>query len=156
MVSQTTEFSQTEACPRRTKIILIGGQKSPVGKSIVAGVLVEQMIEAKYQFYLIDADGKNLRVLKNSEKNESEPKFSPVKKVIAFIRDSQIWQCDLDGSNEKQLTNIYNGASGFEWSADGKKMLYFNGNTIGITNAGEKPELGKGIAEGPLRVGSRH
>jgi hypothetical protein len=56
MVSQTTEFSKTEACPRRTKIILVGGQKSPVGKSIVAGVLVEQMIEAKHPFYLIDAN----------------------------------------------------------------------------------------------------
>lgn len=30
-------------------------------------------------------------------------------------------------------------------SADGKKMLYMNGNTIGITNTGEKPEPGKGI-----------
>ena len=63
-------------------------------------------------------------MLKNSEKNESEPKFSPVKKVIAFIRDNQIWQCNLDGSNEKQLTNIYTGASGFEWSSDGKKILF--------------------------------
>jgi tricorn protease len=34
---------------------------------------------------------------------------------------------------------------GYVLSADGKKMLYFNGNTIGITNAGEKPEPGKGI-----------
>ena len=32
--------------------------------------------------------------------------------------------CDLDGSNEKQLTNIYTEASGFEWSADGKKILF--------------------------------
>ena len=74
--------------------------------------------------YLIDSDGKNLRSLKNSEKNEGEPKFSPDGKIIAFTRSGQIWQCNVDGSQEKQLTNIYTEASGFEWSADGKKILF--------------------------------
>ncbi len=32
-------------------------------------------------------------------------------------------------------------------SADGKKMLYASGKTIGITNTGEKPEPGKGIID---------
>ena len=99
---------------------------SPDGKTI-AYTLTSYSFEANKgntDIYLIDADGKNLRALKNSEKNESEPKFSPDGKTIAFIRGGQIWQCDLDGLNEKQLTNIYTGASGFEWSADGKKMLF--------------------------------
>ena len=73
--------------------------------------------------YLIDFDGKNLRTLKNSEKNENEPKFSPDGKTIAFIRGGQIWQCNLDGLNERQLTNIYTEASGFKWSSDGNKMI---------------------------------
>ena len=101
---------------------------SPDGKTI-AYTLTSYTFEANKgntDIYFIDADGKNLRVLKNSEKNESEPKFSPVKKVVAFIRDNQIWQCNLDGSDEKQLTNIYTGASGFEWSSDGKKILLFH------------------------------
>ncbi|MBK7499866.1 MAG: hypothetical protein IPI19_12420, partial [Ignavibacteriales bacterium] len=34
------------------------------------------------------------------------------------------WQCNLDGSNEKQLSDIYTGASDFEWSKDGKKILF--------------------------------
>jgi dipeptidyl aminopeptidase/acylaminoacyl peptidase len=74
--------------------------------------------------YLIDFDGKNLRAFKNSEKNEKEPKFSPDGTTIAFTRDRQIWQCNLDGSSEKQLTNIYTEASGYKWSADGKKILF--------------------------------
>ena len=74
--------------------------------------------------YLIDFDGKNLRTLKNSEKNENEPKFSPDGKTIAFTRDGQIWRCNIDGSNEKQLTSIYTEASGFKWSKDGKKILF--------------------------------
>ncbi len=43
---------------------------------------------------------------------------------LHLLRDGQIWQCNLDGSDEKQLTNIYTGASGFEWSSDGKKILF--------------------------------
>ncbi len=74
--------------------------------------------------YLIDTDGKNLRPLKNSDKNETEPKFAPDGKSIAFVRGGQIWQCNFDGSNERQLTNIYTEASGFEWSNDGKKILF--------------------------------
>jgi len=74
--------------------------------------------------FLIDIDGKNFRALKNSDKNESEPKFSPDGKTIAFTREGQIWICNYDGSNEKQLTNIYTEVSGFKWSSDGKKILF--------------------------------
>lgn len=99
---------------------------SPDGKTI-AYTLTSYTFEANKgntDIYLIDADGKNLRALKKSEKNENEPKFSPDRKTIAFTSGGQIWQCNLDGSNEKQLTDIYTGASGFEWSADGKKILF--------------------------------
>jgi len=99
---------------------------SPDGKTI-AYTLTSYTFEANKgntDIYLIDTDGKNLRALKYSEKNENEPKFSPDGKIIAFTRGGQIWQCSLDGSNEKQLTNIYTETSGFEWSADGKKILF--------------------------------
>ncbi len=99
---------------------------SPDGKTL-AYTLTTYTFEANKgntDIYLIDADGKNLRVLKNSDKNESEPKFSPDGKIIAFIRDRQIWQCNLDGTNEKQLTNIYTEAAGFEWSPDGSEIIF--------------------------------
>lgn len=99
---------------------------SPDGETI-AFTLTSFTFEANKgntDIYLIDADGKNLRALKNSDKNEGEPKFSPDGKSIAFTRGGQIWLCNPDGSNEKQLTDIYTGASGFKWSGDGKKMLF--------------------------------
>lgn len=76
--------------------------------------------------YLINSDGSNLRVYKNSDKNELEPKFSPDGLSLSFTRDSQIFVCDLNGSNEKQVTDIYSGVSDFEWSADGKKILFIS------------------------------
>lgn len=99
---------------------------SPDGKALAYTVTTYtfEANKGNTDIYLIDSDGKNLRALKNSEKNETEPRFSPDGKTIAFTRGGQIWQCNLDGSNEKQVTNIYTEASGFEWSSDGKKILF--------------------------------
>lgn len=73
--------------------------------------------------YLIDADGNNLRPFKNSEVNESSPKFSPDGK-LSFQRGGQLWIADTDGINEKQLTDLYTGASGIAWANDGSKFLF--------------------------------
>ncbi|NWF50359.1 MAG: S9 family peptidase [Ignavibacteriaceae bacterium] len=99
---------------------------SPDGKTIVY-TITSYSFEANKgntDIFMIDSDGKNNRPLKNSDKNESEPEFSPDGKTIAFMRRGQIWQCELDGTNEKQLTDIYSGVSEFEWSPDGKKILF--------------------------------
>jgi len=49
-------------------------------------------------FILIDTDGKNLRPFKNTSENESEPKFLPDGKKIAYEFKDQIWIADLDRS----------------------------------------------------------
>lgn len=76
--------------------------------------------------YLINSEGSNLRAFKNSDKNELEPKFSPDGLSLSFTRDNQIFVADLSGGNEKQMTDVYSGASDFEWSADGKKILFIS------------------------------
>lgn len=73
--------------------------------------------------YLIDADGNNLRPFKNSDVNESSPKFSPDGK-LSFQRGGQLWIANIDASNEKQLTDLYTGASGIVWADDGSKFLF--------------------------------
>ncbi len=99
---------------------------SPDGKTIAFEVTTYSMEANKgnKDIYLIGTDGKNLRTFKNTDVNEGEPKFSPDGKKIAFARGGNFWLCDLDGSNETVLTNLYSGTSGLVWSNDGKQILF--------------------------------
>ncbi|MCL4548256.1 MAG: S9 family peptidase [Bacteroidetes bacterium] len=99
---------------------------SPDGKTIAFSVTTYDMEKNKgnTDIYLIDADGQNLRPFKNSDENESAPKFSPDGSKIAYEYKDQIWTANVDGSDAKQLTNLYTGASGMVWSKDGKMILF--------------------------------
>lgn len=99
---------------------------SPDGKTI-AFSLTSFTFEANKgntDLYLVNSDGSNLRPFRNSDKNESEPKFSPDGKQIAYTMGGRIFIAGLDGKGEKQLTNIYTGVSGIKWSDDAKKILF--------------------------------
>jgi len=74
--------------------------------------------------YLAEADGQHVRPFKNSEKNESNPKFSPDGKSIAYTYENQIWLATLDGSSAQKLTDLSTGASGIVWASDGKHLLF--------------------------------
>ncbi len=89
---------------------------SPDGKTIAFSVTQYNMEANKgnTDIYLVNSDGSSLRPLKNSEKNESGPVFSPDGKKIAFIRDGKIWTCGYDGSGEELIADISTG--GFRYS----------------------------------------
>lgn len=74
--------------------------------------------------YLVNVNGENLRTIVRSEKSESNPKFSPDGKKIYYEFGGQIWQCNSDGTNPEQLTNLFTGASGAVISNDGSKLMY--------------------------------
>ncbi|MDR3626119.1 MAG: S9 family peptidase [Ignavibacteriaceae bacterium] len=98
---------------------------SPDGKTIAFTVTAFNMDENKgnSDIYLINSDGTNLHPLKNSEKNETSPKFSADGKMIAYIIDDQIHTCKYDGTDDEQITDFYTGVDDFRWSHDGKKFL---------------------------------
>jgi dipeptidyl aminopeptidase/acylaminoacyl peptidase len=99
---------------------------SPDGKTIAFGITTYDMDKNRgnSDIYLINVDGTNLRAFKNSDANERAPKFSPDGSKIAYEFKDQIWIADPYGSNEKQLTTLYTGASGMLWAPDGKKIVF--------------------------------
>lgn len=64
---------------------------------------------------------------------------------ITFSDDNQgsgmLHKYDIKKRKDKEVMEM----DGYSLSADGKKMLYSNGSSFGITNTGEKPEPGKGM-----------
>jgi dipeptidyl aminopeptidase/acylaminoacyl peptidase len=74
--------------------------------------------------YILNADGSELKAILSSEKSESSPKFVPNSNLISYLKGGQIYTCNLDGTDEKQVTNIYSGVNDYKWSNDGSKILF--------------------------------
>jgi dipeptidyl aminopeptidase/acylaminoacyl peptidase len=98
---------------------------SPDGKQIVFDVTAYSMDENKGNsgIYIINIDGNNLHPVKNSDKDETNPKFSPDGKKLSYLVDDQVHTCNLDGSDDIQLTDLYTGVDDYRWSHDGNKLL---------------------------------
>lgn len=104
----------------------IGGhQASPDGKRIVYQVSYYSVKENKSHsvIYVMDANGKNNRMLTTSSKRESDAVWIAGGQKIAFLCDGQIWEMYPDGSNRKQLSNDKTGIDGFIFSPDEKHVL---------------------------------
>lgn len=74
--------------------------------------------------YIVNSDGSQLKVILSSEKSESSPKFVPNSNLISYIKSGQVWTCNISGSDEKQVTNIYSGVNDYKWSNDGSMILF--------------------------------
>lgn len=96
------------------------------GKMIVFELSSYNMDENKSNtdIYIMGSDGNNIHPLKNSDKNETQPKFTPDSKKVSYIKDGQIWLCNTDGSGEEKLTDVYTQVNDYKWSLDGKKILF--------------------------------
>ena len=104
----------------------IGGhQASPDGKRIVYQVSYYSVKENKSHsvIYVMDADGKNNKMLTTTAKSESDAVWIADGEKIAFMCDGQIWEMNADGSSRKQLTNDKTGIDGFKFSPDEKHVL---------------------------------
>lgn len=97
---------------------------SPDGGTIAFEVTKYSMEEnsGSKKVYLINPDGTNKREFRAGEKISS-PVFTPLG-LVSYVKDGNLFVSDFDGGNEKQLTDLYTGVSGVEWSTDGKKAIF--------------------------------
>jgi TolB protein len=101
--------------------------------------------ELKYEIYLVDSDGQNLRRLTETETGEDHPAWSPDGSKIIFDADYggdgfyEIYTIDLDGTNLTRLTGNAANDQFADWSPDGQQIAFSsnrNGNwDIFVMNA---------------------
>ena len=104
----------------------IGGhQASPDGKKIVYQVSYYSVKENKSHtvIYVMDANGKNNKMLTTGNKSETDAVWINNGEKIAYLCDGQIWTMNADGTDRKQLSNDKTGIDGFIFSPDEKKVI---------------------------------
>lgn len=85
--------------------------------------------EARTRIWLIDArDGATPRPLTNGERQDSQPRWSPDGKTLAFISNRggnrQVWRLPLDGGEARRLTDHPGGAREPSWAPDGNRLAF--------------------------------
>lgn len=104
---------------------IASAQASPDGKHIVyqVGYYSVKQNKGHQVICVMDANGKNIRQLTLTSKNETDPVWTKDGESIAFLSDGQIWTMDINGENRKRLTNSKVDIEGFKFSPDGKKVI---------------------------------
>jgi len=96
---------------------------SPDGKNIVFSVTSYSMEEniGTTGVWITDNNGKNPKQILSSV---SQPQFMNDGKNIFFVKEGNAFSCDLNGENQKQLSEFYSGIGGAEFNSNGNKILF--------------------------------
>lgn len=116
---------------------------SPDYKYILfTGVLPARKLKTGGAIYIYDIEAKKFSVLAESDKEQSNVRFSPDGSRIAFVRANNLYTVDIKTDKETQLTfdgndNIINGKfdwvyeeefqiiDGYDWAPDGKSIAFW-------------------------------
>jgi Tol biopolymer transport system component len=86
--------------------------------------------DLKYEIYVVDINGENLRRLTNTEAAETHPAWSPDSKKISFDADydgdgyKEIYTINMDGSELQRVTQNPANDQFADWSPDGKQIAF--------------------------------
>ncbi len=101
---------------------------SPDGTLILYSVKHYELAEDKGQadLYLIHTDGRDkgqaLQLTHTPDHSEYNARFRPDGRVIGFLRGGKMYEIQLDGSNERQVSETE--MTGFAYSPQGNFLLY--------------------------------
>ena len=102
-----------------------GAAASPDGKRVVyqVGYYSVKANKGHQVLYVVDADGKNQKLLTQSAKSETNAAWIENGTKIAFLSEGQLWKMNPDGTERVQLTNDKSAIEDYKFSPDGKKVL---------------------------------
>jgi len=111
---------------------------SPDGKKVVYAVKELKTIEGKSEFinhlYLSGADKMSIIQLTQGEKNNTNPKWSPDGKQIAFVsnRDGKnnLYLLTIGGGEAERLTDLKSGINDFKWSSKGNQIAFTSSDIL--------------------------
>jgi len=112
---------------------------SPDGSTIafVVTTVDQKQNRRRSTIWSVPADGsREPMLLTTAPQSSNNPRWSPDGRAIAFLSarpmptDSatdtprtQVWLLSLGGGEPRRVTNLLNGASGFQWSPDGTRLV---------------------------------
>lgn len=109
----------------------IGGfSLSPNGKQVVYSVSLPSIQDnkAKTQLFLVNSDGSGRKALTDGTRTAISPRWIEGGKRIAYLTviegEMQLVSILPDGSDERQVTRIPGGITGYLYSQDGKQLVY--------------------------------
>ena len=107
-------------------------QVSPKGDKVLYTVrealMTDDRSEYINQIWVVNSDGKNSLQLSHTDKNSSNPKWSPDGLSYAFTSSrsgkSNLYKISILGGEAEQLTDVKSGVGLFNWSPDGKSIAF--------------------------------
>ena len=109
----------------------IGGfSLSPNGKQVVYSVSLPSIQDnkAKTQLFLVNSDGSGRKALTDGTRTAASPRWIEGGKRIAYLTviegEMQLVSILPDGTDQRQVTRIPGGITGYLYSQDGKQLVY--------------------------------